>query len=58
MDTTWRVFSGEEGRRNRGEKVQGRRSINTSYKIDSRRLVIVWDVKKPKYLHVRPIVMS
>ena len=27
MDITWRIFSGEEERRNRGEKVQGRRSI-------------------------------
>ena len=34
MDNTWRDFSGERVERNRGEKVQGRRSIINRHKID------------------------
>ena len=58
MDTTWRVFSGEEGRRNRGEKVQGISSIIGRYKIDRGMLRIVWEVEKPKNLYVWPIHMN
>ena len=41
---------GGEGRM--GEKVQGIRSIIGSYKIDRGRLRIVWEMEKPKNLHV------
>ena len=41
---------GGEGRM--GGKVQGIRSINGRYKIDRGRLRIVWEVEKPKNLHV------
>ena len=34
------------------EKVQGIRSINGRYKIDRGRLRIVWEIEKPKTLHV------
>ena len=34
------------------EKVQGIRSIIGSYKIDRRRLRIVWEMEKPKNLYV------
>ena len=34
------------------EKVQGIRSINGMYKIDRGRLRIVWEMEKPKNLHV------
>ena len=35
-----------------GKKVQGIRSIIGSYKIDRRRLRIVWEMEKPKHLYV------
>ena len=35
-----------------GENVQGIRSINGRYKIDRRRLRIVWEMDKPKNLYV------
>ena len=41
MDIIWRVFRGEEEGRNRGQKVQGIRSINGRYKMDKGRLRIV-----------------
>ena len=41
---------GRCGRR-MGEKVQGIRSINSRYKIDRRRLRIVWAMEKPKNLY-------
>ena len=34
------------------EKVQGIRSIIGRYKIDSRRIRIVWEMEKPKNLYV------
>ena len=34
------------------EKVQGIRSINGRYKIDSGKLRIVWEMQKPKNLYV------
>ena len=34
------------------KKVQGISSINGRYKIDRRRLRIVWEMKKPKNLYV------
>ena len=34
-----------------GEKVQGIRSINGRYKINRRRLKIVWQMEKPKNLY-------
>ena len=49
----WR---GREGRM--GEKVQGIRSINGRYKIDRGRLRIVWEMEKPKNLHVRSLDMN
>ena len=57
MEITWRVISRErEG--GMGEKIQGIRSINGRYKIDRRRLRIVWEVEKPKNLYVWPIDMN
>ena len=44
MNITWRVFSGKWEERTRGEKVQGIRSINGRYKIDSGKLRIVWEM--------------
>ena len=35
-----------------GGKVQGIRSINGRYKIDMGRLRIIWEMDKPKHLHV------
>ena len=35
-----------------GGKVQGIRSINGRYKIDRGRLRIVWEMEKPKNLHI------
>ena len=35
-----------------GKKVQGIRSINGRYKIDRRKLKIVWEVEKSKKLYV------
>ena len=43
-------WGGEEGRM--GEKVQGIRSLNGRYKIDRRRVRIVWEMEKPKNLHI------
>ena len=33
------------------EKVQGIRNINGRYKIDKKRLKIVWDMEKPQNLY-------
>ena len=41
MDITQREFSGEGEGRNRGEKVQGRRSIISRHNIDKERLRVV-----------------
>ena len=41
-----------------GGKVQEIRSINGSYKIDRGRLRIVWEMEKPKNLHVQPMDMN
>ena len=41
-----------------GGKVQGIRSINGGYKIDRGRLRIVWEMEKPKNLHVGPMDMG
>ena len=57
MEITWRVIS-REGDVVMGEKVQGIRSINCRYKIDRRRLRIVWEMEKPKDLNVRPVDMN
>ena len=47
------------GRRGRmREKAQGIRSIIGRYKIDSRRIRIVWEMEKPKNLYVRPMDMN
>ena len=46
------------GRGKIGEKVQGIRSINGRYKIDSGRLRIVQKMEKPKNLYVGPMDMN
>ena len=38
-----------------GEKVQGISSIIGRYKIDRGRLRIVWEMEKPKNIHVQPM---
>ena len=53
MEITWRDISREGGRM--VEKVQGIRSINGRYKIDSGRLRIVWEMEKPKNFYVGPM---
>ena len=58
MAITWRVISGEGGEGRMGEKVQGIRSINDRYKIDRGMLRIVWEMEKPKNLHVQPMDMN
>ena len=40
------------GRGRLGENVQGIRSLNGRYKIDRGRLRIVWEMGKPKNLHI------
>ena len=40
-----------------GEKIQGIRSINGRYKINRGRLRIVWEMEKPKNLHMQPMDM-
>ena len=41
MDITWRDFSGEGEERNRGENVQGIRSIISRHKIDGEKSKMV-----------------
>ena len=41
-----------------GGKVQGIRSINDSYKMDRGMLRIMWEMEKPKNLHVGPMDMN
>ena len=41
MDITWKVFSGEGKGKNKGEKVQGIRSLTGRHKIDGKRLRMV-----------------
>ena len=52
MEITWRDISRGVGGRKRGEKVQRISSINSRYKIDRGRVRIVWEMEKPKNLHV------
>ena len=40
------------------EKIQGLRSINGMYRVDRRRLRIVWEMEKPKNLYVRSMDMN
>ena len=41
-----------------GEKVQEIRSINGRYKIDRGKFRIVWEMEKPKTLHMQPMDMN
>ena len=50
------LWGGGEGRM--GEKVQGISSINSRYKIVRGTLRIVWEMEKPKNLHVQPMDMN
>ena len=43
------------GKRKKGAKVQGIRSINGRYKIDRGRLRIVWEMEKPKIYMYHPL---
>ena len=52
MEITWRDISRGVGGGKRGEKVQRISSINGRYKIDRRRLRMVWEMEKPKNLYV------
>ena len=45
-------YQWEGGGRGVGEKVQEIRSIHGRYKINRRRLGIVWEMEKPKNLYV------
>ena len=49
-------WGGEAGRM--GGNVQGIRSIHGRYKIDRRKLRIVWEMEKPENLYVRPMGMN
>ena len=54
----WRSHGGLSAGREAGrmrEKVQGIRSIIGRYKIDRGRLRIVWEMEKPKNIHVQPM---
>ena len=51
MEITWRVISGK-GEGGIGDKAQGISSINGRYKIDRGRVTIVWEMEKPKNLHI------
>ena len=46
------------GREKMGEKLQGLRSIIGRHKIDRGRLKIVWEMEKPKNLHIPPMDMN
>ena len=48
MEITWKVISGEMY----GGTLQGIGSINGRYKIVRGRLIIIWEMEKPKNLHV------
>ena len=52
MEITWRVVSGEAVREEWGKNEQGVRGINGRYKIDRRRLRIVWEMERSKNLYV------
>ena len=52
MNIPWRGYQWGGGGRRMGEKVQGISSINGRYKIDRGKLKIVWEMEKPKNLHV------
>ena len=41
-----------------GEKVQGIRSTNGKYIIDRGRLIILWEMEKPKNLYISPMDMN
>ena len=58
MEIMWRVMGDGVGRGREREKVQGIRSINDRYKIDRGMLRIVWEMEKPKNLHVQPMDMN
>ena len=58
MEITWRVISEEGGERGRMGNVLGIRSIIGSYKIDRKKLRIVWKMEKPKNLYVQPMDMN
>ena len=45
-------YQWEGGRGRMEENVQGIRSISGRYKIDRRKLRIVWEMEKPKNLYV------
>ena len=42
----------QQGGERMGEKVQGIRSINNRYKIETGRLRTVWETQRPKNLHI------
>ena len=58
MEITQRVISGEAKEGEWGKRYKGKKSINRRYKIDRGRLRIVWEMEKPKNLHVRPTDMN
>ena len=51
-------LSARKGRVEMGGEVQGIRSIICRHKIDRGRLRIVWEMEKPKNLHVLPTDMN
>ena len=57
----WRSHGGLSagmGQGRKGAKVQAIRSINGRYKIDRKRLRTVWEMEKPKNLHIQPMDMD
>ena len=58
MNITWGAFSGEREGRNRGDKVQGRRSIIGRHKIDRERSKMVAETENSKNLYVQPMDMN
>ena len=57
MQITWRVNSREREGRMVG-KIQGIRSIHGRYKKHRGRLIIVWEMEKPKNFYVQPMDMN
>ena len=55
MDIIWRDFSGEEEGRDKGEKVQRRRSIISRHKIVGEEIQMVQETEDSKNLHVQPM---
>ena len=58
MEITWKVISREGERKNRGRKVQGKRSMVSRHTVDREREKMVWETEDSKNLYVQPMDMN